>query len=532
MRRAFVAFSGGGAKGIAHIGALKALEKRNVRLLGLAGTSAGAIVAVLAAAGFRADDMVHGSSGATIINELQKIDVRISKARHLFGRGGWFRIRMARLILGIPLPIWVTLAVAWFVPVALFVLVMRSFPSAGLDWLLAAWIFVGAAAFYLYRRTVGGLSDVKRFRNALATLLQQKMFPEEPGRVVLMSDFGKNRRPALKIVSANITKKRLELFSAERTGKVPAADAVAASICLPFIFSPWNIGEDLHVDGGIVSNLPAWPFDEERELDPEAITISVEIESNGEDARPPGRHSWISHGLNTALFGSAELNHRVSGPAERLVLTTSFGLLDFNKSAADSAAEIAVIEERAGVQLDKSLFKLPDIYRDACKVTREFTLDALGVPSGGSGKKPRVRVALGVLERNYSRSLRLSHSVGYEDDPDEGMLLPIEGSIAGAAWKRGKTVVERAPLPVALNLPGAANRFRRKMRWADVQWVMCVPISDETGDPMLVVQIDGNMTLPRDAATRAALSGVEDVVREFFSMVMVELEDGTKGGLL
>ena len=49
MAGCFAIFEGGGAKGLAHIGALKALEGRKVDLLGVAGTSAGAIVAALVA---------------------------------------------------------------------------------------------------------------------------------------------------------------------------------------------------------------------------------------------------------------------------------------------------------------------------------------------------------------------------------------------------------------------------------------------------------------------------------------------------
>ena len=56
--RVFVAFAGGGAKGLIHVGALKALEDRQVQFCGLAGTSAGAVVAALKAAGFEASDLL------------------------------------------------------------------------------------------------------------------------------------------------------------------------------------------------------------------------------------------------------------------------------------------------------------------------------------------------------------------------------------------------------------------------------------------------------------------------------------------
>ncbi len=57
--KAFGIFEGGGAKGFAHIGALKAAETRRVKFVGVAGASAGSIVAALVAAGYKADDLFN-----------------------------------------------------------------------------------------------------------------------------------------------------------------------------------------------------------------------------------------------------------------------------------------------------------------------------------------------------------------------------------------------------------------------------------------------------------------------------------------
>ncbi len=57
MLDSFGNFEGGGAKGLAHIGALKAAEVRRLNFLGVAGTSAGSIVAALIAAGWHSDEL-------------------------------------------------------------------------------------------------------------------------------------------------------------------------------------------------------------------------------------------------------------------------------------------------------------------------------------------------------------------------------------------------------------------------------------------------------------------------------------------
>ena len=52
-----VCLSGGGVKGAAHIGALKALEEENIIIDNISGTSSGSIVATLYAAGYKPDEI-------------------------------------------------------------------------------------------------------------------------------------------------------------------------------------------------------------------------------------------------------------------------------------------------------------------------------------------------------------------------------------------------------------------------------------------------------------------------------------------
>ncbi len=54
-----LALSGGGAKGLAHIGVLKVLEENNIPIHKVAGTSMGSIVGVLYCAGFKADEIIN-----------------------------------------------------------------------------------------------------------------------------------------------------------------------------------------------------------------------------------------------------------------------------------------------------------------------------------------------------------------------------------------------------------------------------------------------------------------------------------------
>ena len=52
-----LSLSGGGIKGAAHIGVLKAFEEANIKIDVIAGTSSGSIIAALYAMGYNADEM-------------------------------------------------------------------------------------------------------------------------------------------------------------------------------------------------------------------------------------------------------------------------------------------------------------------------------------------------------------------------------------------------------------------------------------------------------------------------------------------
>lgn len=67
-----LALSGGGIRGAAHVGAIKALEENDINIDAVAGTSAGSIVASLYAMGYKTDEMIK------IFNFFSKSVVSIS----------------------------------------------------------------------------------------------------------------------------------------------------------------------------------------------------------------------------------------------------------------------------------------------------------------------------------------------------------------------------------------------------------------------------------------------------------------------
>jgi len=70
-----LALGGGGAKGIAHIGVLKYLEEAGIKIDYLAGTSMGALVGALYAAGNTIDELVRLTKDFSLKDQLKLVDV-------------------------------------------------------------------------------------------------------------------------------------------------------------------------------------------------------------------------------------------------------------------------------------------------------------------------------------------------------------------------------------------------------------------------------------------------------------------------
>ena len=66
-----IVLSGGGARGIAHIGVLKALDEMGVKFSIASGTSSGSIVAALYAYGYKPDEIFEITKNLSIFRSVQ-----------------------------------------------------------------------------------------------------------------------------------------------------------------------------------------------------------------------------------------------------------------------------------------------------------------------------------------------------------------------------------------------------------------------------------------------------------------------------
>ena len=203
-RRFYFSFAGGGAKGIVHVGALGFIEKNDYDISGLAGTSAGAIIASLKAIGYSADEILNSSGASQLFMDISKTRAckqafpsGISNIADLFGDGlldlkslkrNWRKGRWARVIWGIfrlAPEIKMILGVVCLNTVFLAFSLYLLFNS---NW---SWFAVGFSLWVLLTnltkdfsfrkwqdlgyRLKNGLVDVKIFKNVFDELICQKI---------------------------------------------------------------------------------------------------------------------------------------------------------------------------------------------------------------------------------------------------------------------------------------------------------------------------------------------------------------------
>jgi NTE family protein len=196
MPEVYGVFEGGGVRGTALVGAVAAAEESGVTFRAVAGTSAGAIVASLVAAGYDAGEM-----------RILLTDKNFKEFKDPLSR----------------------------VP--------------GIRW-IKAWRSLGFYKGEAFRQWIGEKISLK------LTGLRHR------------SPSFQDLRLPLTVIAADVVRQQVMVFNERRTPDVPVADAVRMSMSIPFFFCPVRFGNSLAVDGGILSNFPAWVFDEEQQSYP------------------------------------------------------------------------------------------------------------------------------------------------------------------------------------------------------------------------------------------------------------------------
>lgn len=241
-------FEGGGVKGIGLVGAIAVAEEKGYNWSNVAGTSAGAIVASLLAAGY---------TGLELKEIISKVDYTRFKDTRGLGK----------------LPV------------------------------------VGPIGNLLFQK---GMYEGRYFEWWLRALLRRKNVKTFGDLIINEFKDDEHYRFKLRVIASDITNGKMLVLpqDATRFGVRPeeldVAAAVRMSMSIPFFFEPVKYKSRLNkkisyiVDGGVLSNFPVWLFDTEDGV-PEWPTFGFKL-VEPEEGTPSNIRGPIS--LLTALFST------------------------------------------------------------------------------------------------------------------------------------------------------------------------------------------------------------------------------------
>ena len=423
---AFGIFEGGGIKGLAHIGALAAAEQREIRFIGVAGTSAGAIVAALVSVGYRAeqlyDPLKPGNKGLFDIDYLD-----------FFDRGDWTQLKQ------------------------LLEDAQNKFGNNTISNINAARLIkAGTLLLFFYNKHHKLIKSLTKDRGIFDTLpftkwLEDRLAERLSSHAIWGSEIQsgckvlfKHIDMPLKIIATDLTNQTIKVFSKEDDEEQSVAEAVAASISIPFLFKPARFDRYLHgqelVDGGLLSNFPAWVFDKERrDVDPMTKTFGFKF------ATPPGKKVTSLGGIlqfaqNLALTVVSGGDHLQSRQIDNLHIiplrvpakTTQFDLEDNDR---------ADLYERGGRCAKDAFEQLIGLISQDDMVR---FLDAVDSKMRDAIQLPGVALRISVLLPSgvYSDRLKVIYSYNFAElDADDSLELPIGSGVAGKCWDIGGLVI-------------------------------------------------------------------------------------------
>lgn len=258
----FGVFEGGGAKGVAYSGALHALYERHTWFKGVAGASAGAITAVLVAAGYTPDEI--DTLIPTALSGL-KPKTSLGGILKLRGRGGYFDERPLRRLLESLLTAKVTGKQCQ--PPELESSVLERLSE--------------------FQRRLG-VADGSGWAGSVFNGDPEPQF-------ITFQELYEANGIELTIVAADITNRRLFAFNHIRTPNCQVTEAVLASAAIPMLFRSPRIQTFGHgartctmVDGGVWANYPDFVFNDPSfrsfsglpPLGPESVVIGFVLEQD------------------------------------------------------------------------------------------------------------------------------------------------------------------------------------------------------------------------------------------------------------
>ena len=509
-------FEGGGAKGLGHIAALKAAERNDLEFIGVAGASAGALIAALIAVGYKADELFDPNAPDANLLSRHRIT-----PLSLIGEANWRDFEQAGHQ-------------------------VRRLFQGGIASRVFNGVFRGRKALRVGKtiRNDGGFFETETVREHLNDFLRRKLVQHHANagrdtnvaRRVRFKDIDPITVPeccSLKIIVTDISNRRMVVFdNTAEFANVEVAEAVAASIAIPAVFKPARIRSyakgagALYADGGLVSNLPVWVFAEEklnyeRTFLPNArvpiLAFSLaEDAAATEPAEPGGIEYWTSLG-RSAIFGGQSVAWQLTPDVRHVAMPIRLGVTDFNFAIRDALDAYEEAYAAAALYLVREMHHRP---ARIATLLGDFHTAALRLIGRLNPASPPGMSRVSLLQPFGHLSFRVTHSLNTMTDADDRLVFSraVQGGPVAyerrepaffdyAAMQKARanpnmTKYEFAMLPRHLSSAICLPVFRNEEAWA-------IARPSDRPVPPAVVAIDSDQDLTnifRDQTAMQALA--------------------------
>ncbi|MCU0567350.1 MAG: patatin-like phospholipase family protein [Oculatellaceae cyanobacterium Prado106] len=287
-------FEGGGVKGIAFLGALRCFNDAGIQLRKVAGTSAGALMASVIAAGFTIDQLEEIVGNLDYMNDI--LNQKTSP------------------------------------------LIFNGSPADDLQepvWMIGNLVLTGQQGQY----------STEPFKQWLSSFLDQRLATFPPLSNQPATDLPWYQQRLLKIVVSDISEGEMRILPDDlpQYQQIPenfsVAEAVRLSMSIPLFFAPGQLNGRTIIDGGILSNFPLWIYDAPPGRTPKCPTFGFQLTTHR--ARPrriKGAVDILSSMFDTMLVARDRYYQRTSdqgrviGVDTAQVSATKFDLTNDDKA--------------------------------------------------------------------------------------------------------------------------------------------------------------------------------------------------------
>lgn len=353
----YLVLEGGGGKGFAYLGAVGILEELDIlkQVVGFAGSSAGAITALLLSIGYTTKRLTDYMLDTDFTRFYDSVEPRTQPIV-----GGYKLVEPPLTAL--------EKEFLELLPASDEYFTLAGLTQSGLGIIMShllasnknkAPISLLRARWQKYVTYIGrdmGLFSGEAARKEFDRLLSKEFrsYPPVCRNLTFKEHYDRFQKDLL-ITGSNLSIGKTVLFSHEETPNFPVADAVRISMGLPFIYKPYVIKEEkkgwppcgTYVDGGLWNNLPFREFDGGSEPDsnqeslavtnpvskPHTLGLRLEITP---DQSVEDFGAFLKAIANFGVFGSGETQVLSKYVDQTILLDTrGLDLIDFNPPEKD-----------------------------------------------------------------------------------------------------------------------------------------------------------------------------------------------------